>query len=128
MKATEILIKEHESIKKSLLVINKICDKLQSGKQVDILHLERIIEFIRSFADKCHHGKEEDILFETMVEIGFKKDSGPISVMLSEHDLGRELVKGFSEAVKFYKEGDMKAVSSIIRRKTIFYIQWLTYV
>jgi hemerythrin-like domain-containing protein len=114
MKATELLMKEHEVIKKSLLVLNKMCDKLQSGKQVDSSHLELIIDFIRNFADKCHHGKEEDILFETMVKVGFQKDSGPISVMLSEHDLGRELVKGFSEAVKLYKEGDMKAISSII--------------
>ena len=114
MKATELLMKEHEAIKDSLVVLNKICDKLQSGEQVDSSHLDQIVEFIRNFADKCHHGKEEDILFVTMVEAGFQKDSGPISVMLAEHNQGRELVKGLSEAVKLYKEGDREAISSII--------------
>ena len=66
MKATELLMKEHEAIKDSLVVLNKICDKLQSGEQVDSSHLDQIVEFIRNFADKCHHGKEEDILFRIL--------------------------------------------------------------
>ena len=137
MKATELLMKEHEAIKQSLKILNKICDKLQSGEQVDSSHLEQIVAFIRNFADKCHHGKEEDILFNTMGEVGFAKEAGPISVMLSEHDMGRELVKGFSDAVELYKEGDKNAVSAIVGNarkysalldqhieKTISYIQW----
>lgn len=49
----------------------------------------RFSDFIRLFADKCHHGKEEDRLFARMAEHGFPRDTGPIAVMLAEHDQGR---------------------------------------
>jgi hemerythrin-like domain-containing protein len=114
MKATELLMQEHAAIKQSLMILNKMCDKLQSGELVDRSHLEQIVDFIRNFADKCHHGKEEDILFDEMCKIGFSKEVGPISVMLSEHGMGREFVKGFSDAVELYKEGDKNAVSAIV--------------
>jgi hemerythrin-like domain-containing protein len=114
MKPTELLMKEHEAIKQMLQIVNKICYKLQSGDLVDTSHLVQIVDFIKNFADKCHHGKEEDILFETMGEVGFAKEVGPISVMLSEHIMGRELVKGLSDAVDLYKKGDKNAVSTII--------------
>ena len=114
MKSTELLVQEHESIKQSLLILNKMCDKLQSGAQVDSSHLEQIVYFIKNFADKCHHGKEENILFDTMVKAGFPRDTGPIGVMFSEHDMGRDLVKGLSEAVERYKAGENNAVSSIV--------------
>lgn len=114
MKPTEVLMQEHELIKQMLTVINKICDKLQAGEKVDGSHLEQIVDFIRNFADKCHHGKEEDILFDSMVEAGFSKEAGPIGVMLSEHDLGRDFVSGLSEAIEGYNKGDMNAISAIV--------------
>jgi len=114
MKPTEFLMEEHEAIKQMLKILNKICDKLQSEEQVDGSHLEQIVDFIRNFADKCHHSKEEDILFVAMGEAGFLKEAGPISVMLTEHDMGRDLVKGFSDAVERYKEGDSNAATAIV--------------
>ena len=45
--------------------------------------------FFRDCADACHHGKEEDILFRRMVERGFPRDTGPVAVMLHEHEVGR---------------------------------------
>ncbi|HEX9290526.1 MAG TPA: hemerythrin domain-containing protein, partial [Anaeromyxobacteraceae bacterium] len=55
--------------------------------------LGRFVTFIREFADTCHHGKEELILFAAMVEHGFPRDGGPIAVMLHEHEQGRGLVR-----------------------------------
>ena len=114
MKPTDILMKEHDAIKKMLKILERMCDKLEAGEQVDNSHLEQVVDFIKNFADKCHHGKEEDILFETMEEAGFTKEAGPIGVMLSEHDLGRDLVKGFSSAVDRYIGGEGNAVSVIV--------------
>jgi hemerythrin-like domain-containing protein len=107
-------MKEHEAIKQMLKIMEGICDKLESGDSVDRSHLEQVVDFIKNFADKCHHGKEEDILFETMGEVGFAKEAGPISVMLSEHDMGRNLVKRLAEAVEQYNTGKENAVSSIV--------------
>jgi hemerythrin-like domain-containing protein len=114
MKPTEQLKEEHQLIKLMLRIAEKVCEKLESGEEVDPEHLERIVEFIRVFADKCHHGKEEDLLFAAMEEVGIPRKGGPIGVMLTEHDMGRGYVKGMSEAIAKYKAGDRKASSAIV--------------
>jgi len=73
-------------------------------------HLERIVEFFRVFADKCHHGKEEDLLFPAMEKAGVPKERGPIGVMLAEHQQGRGYVRGMAEDIDRQKKGDPKAL------------------
>ena len=63
MKATEQLIQEHQGIMLMLNIMNKVADKIEKAKELNKEHTEKIIEFLKIFADKCHHGKEEDILF-----------------------------------------------------------------
>jgi hemerythrin-like domain-containing protein len=114
MTPTEQLKEEHRAILLMLEVLEKICKKLKSGEKIDPEHLEKIIEFIRIFADICHHGKEEDLLFHALQEAGVAKEGGPIGVMLLEHSRGRDYVKGMSEAVAKYKLGESGVSSEII--------------
>jgi hemerythrin-like domain-containing protein len=114
MKPTEQLKEEHKSIELMLRILEKVCEKLESGEKINPEHLEKILEFIKVFVDKCHHAKEEAQLFPAMEEAGIPKHGGPIGVMLLEHDTGRDYVKGISEALEKYKEGDLKAASYII--------------
>ena len=65
--------------------------------------LASLLEFFRLFADRCHHGKEEDLLFPLLQAKGMPRDGGPIGVMLAEHDQGRSLVKQMAEASEAYK-------------------------
>ena len=94
-------------------ILEGISARLESGAKVDPDHLEQILEFIRIFADKCHHGKEEDFLFPAMEKAGVPREGGPIGCMLSEHDMGRERVKRMTEAVTRYREGERSASSAI---------------
>jgi len=105
MTATEDLRAEHEGIRVMLRILAKVCETLESGKKVDQNHLEGIIEFLTVFADKCHHGKEEEMLFPELEKSGISKDRGPIGVMLSEHDEGRGFVRGMKEGVGKIKAG-----------------------
>jgi len=114
MRPPEQLEEEHKAIKLMLRISEKVCEKLESGEEVNPEHLEQIVEFIKVFADKCHHGKEEDLLFTAMEEAGIPKKGGPIGVMLTEHDMGRGYVKAMSEAVAKYKGGDRKVSSAIV--------------
>lgn len=114
MKPTGQLKEEHKAIKLMLRIAEKVNEKLEAGEEVNPEHLEQIVEFIRVFADKCHHGKEEDLLFVAMEEAGIPKDGGPIGVMLAEHDMGRGYVRGLSEAVARYKAGDRGVSPAII--------------
>lgn len=114
MKPTEQLKNEHEAIKLMMAVLEKICLKIESKENVPAEHLERIVEFIKVFADKCHHAKEEDLLFVAIEEAGIPREGGPTGVMLMEHDMGRGYVKELAEAIEKYKTGDIDASSKII--------------
>lgn len=92
MLATEQLKKEHEAIILLLDILGVACKVIEAGEKVSQKDLEDIMEFIAVFADKCHHAKEEDLLFPMM------EKSGVIEVMLQEHDLGRSFVRGMREA------------------------------
>ena len=109
MHPTEELKVEHRAIKRVLHVLDRVCSAGQADEPVDLDQLEGIVEFIQIFADRCHHGKEEDLLFVAMEEAGVPRESGPIAVMLQEHVLGREYVSGMSHAVAALKVGDQTA-------------------
>jgi hemerythrin-like domain-containing protein len=109
MTPTDELKEEHQGILLMLKIFEKVCAKLEAKEKVDPGHLERIVEFFRIFADKCHHGKEEDLLFPEMEKSGISKEHGPIGVMLMEHDQGRALVKGMGEAAARYKKAESTA-------------------
>jgi hemerythrin-like domain-containing protein len=114
MKATQILIEEHEAIKRMLSILEKIVDELESSGKANIEHLENIQEFITVFADRCHHAKEENVLFPAMTDEGFPQEEGPLKVMLSQHEQGRSFVKGFGEALAKYQAGDISTIPTIV--------------
>lgn len=103
MHPTDTLKEEHVAIKSMLEIIDGICSRLERKEKIPPVHLDRILDFLRTFADKCHHHKEEQILFPEMENAGIPGQGGPIGVMLYEHTVGREHVRGISEAVERYK-------------------------
>lgn len=115
MTPTEELKKEHEAIRTMLGILEGVSAALDSGGEVNSAHLEQMVEFIKVFADKCHHGKEEDLLFPAMEAAGFPRQGGPTGVMLQEHDEGRGYVRELSEAVAQYKRGNLAASNRIIQ-------------
>jgi hemerythrin-like domain-containing protein len=93
-KCVDSMMQEHELIVEVLAALQAMAEKLAAGKEVARQNVADFGRFFCDFADKCHHGKEEDRLFVKMVEAGFPKDGGPIAVMLAEHDAGRQEVRG----------------------------------
>jgi hemerythrin-like domain-containing protein len=93
-KCVELMVQEHEVIVGVLASLQALAEKLRTGSEVARQDVADFGRFFRDFADKCHHGKEEDRLFVKMVQAGFAQDSGPIAVMLSEHEAGRQEVRG----------------------------------
>lgn len=80
----QILMAEHR-------VIETVLGALESAanRDVGVSFYERAVDFIATYADALHHGKEEDRLFPKMVERGMPAEQGPIAVMLEEHRIGR---------------------------------------
>jgi hemerythrin-like domain-containing protein len=102
MDAIETLMNEHRLIETVLDALVAFTDEVRRKGTTEKEELARFVEFIRGFADACHHGKEEGVLFQAMVEHGFPRNGGPIAVMLTEHDEGRALVA----ALKAYADQD----------------------
>ena len=94
---TQVLMAEHELILEALDAVEKKVAAIRAGTAPDRTYFEKVVAFLREFADKCHHGKEENLLFKRMTERGFPVQSGPIAVMLSEHEAGRAYIRGIAE-------------------------------
>jgi hemerythrin-like domain-containing protein len=110
---TQVLRDEHQWI---LAVADALSSLL--AEPVDSLDYDRIdkcIDFIRLFADACHHGKEEDHLFTALVEQGMPSDRGPIAVMLHEHRMGREKVGTMVSAMPGARDGSSSDRGRLIR-------------
>ena len=98
-KASEELIHEHNAVLIALDVLDKISQQIHQEKNANIRDIEDLLEFLKTFVDKCHHGKEEGILFPALEESGMQHHYGPIGVMLSEHQQGREYIKQMRESI-----------------------------
>jgi len=109
--ATQVLRHEHEAILKILGASEEVARRLGRGEQVEQPTLNGLLEFFQLFADRCHHGKEEELLFPLLEKKGFPREGGPIGVMLFEHERGRSLIRQMAEATAAYKSGEKSAGS-----------------
>jgi hemerythrin-like domain-containing protein len=113
MTPIELLMHEHEIILMVLGAVEREAQQIQDGGPVDAGKIDQMVDFIRNFADRCHHAKEEDLLFVRMQERGMPAQGGPIGVMLMEHVEGRRLVKAVAEALPAAAKGDPQAVAAV---------------
>jgi hemerythrin-like domain-containing protein len=105
MYAVDLMMEEHQNIHYMLQVVDRICCGILEGADVDADEIRRIIDFIRKYADRHHHGKEEDFLFPRMVkDLGTVAENLITHGMLVEHDLGRDHVREAEEALNLYEK------------------------
>ncbi|MCB2294063.1 hemerythrin domain-containing protein [Clostridium algoriphilum] len=115
MNAIELMMEEHKTIKRMLALTRKFSIKALNNEDVDYNDFYKVIDFVRNYADKHHHNKEEVILFKKMSEVlGERIANGPIMGMLVEHDLGRLFIRNLEEALIKFKAGDSDARIDII--------------
>jgi hemerythrin-like domain-containing protein len=113
MQATEVLMEEHRVIERFLDTLEVAAERLESDKPVRAGFFIEAAEFIKGFADGCHHRKEEGFLFPALEAAGMPRDGGPIGMMLYEHEEGRAFTKAMREAAEHLDSGDASAVSAV---------------
>ncbi len=91
-KPIEILMKEHRLIEEILASLAVFAEQSALESEENRRTAAQFAEFFREFADRRHHGKEEALLFTELERQGMPSDSGPIGVMLEEHEIGRRCV------------------------------------
>lgn len=102
----EILEEEHRVIEKVIGVLKHMVDAVKTGVNPPVNDFRNTVDFLRIFADRCHHSKEEDALFPILEERGVPRFGGPIGVMLQEHEQGRSLIRGMLQAIEAIVKGD----------------------
>jgi hemerythrin-like domain-containing protein len=114
VKATEILKQEHRLIEQVLDCLEEAACRLDDGEEIEADFFIDAAKFVAGFADGSHHRKEEDILFVAMTAKDMPADSGPVAVMLHEHEQGRRLTAAFRSAAEQMKNGDAGAAMDVI--------------
>ena len=97
--ASEDLINEHRDILFGLRILQEIVKTAEQSGDADIKDINDMIDFLRLFADKCHHGKEEGLMFPALEEAGIPNERGPIGQMLKEHIQGRQYIAEMAASV-----------------------------
>lgn len=96
--ASEDLIKEHDGILFGLQVLEEMAHLISDHRPVDVDDLREMVDFLKLFADKCHHGKEEGLYFPSLERAGIQNEGGPIGQLLLEHTEGRKHIAHMKEA------------------------------
>jgi len=88
--------------------------KIVADRRTDPVFIEAAVDFFRTYADRCHHGKEEDILFAQLREKHLSLDhQGIMADLIEEHAMGRETVRDLLRANDKYKNGSITALDDI---------------
>ena len=114
MQATDILSQEHRVIERVFAALQSAAQKVESGGEIAPEFFIDAADFIRGFADGCHHHKEEGVLFKIMADKGLPVQGGPIGVMLREHELGRQYTRGMRSAAEQWQAGDASARQKVV--------------
>ena len=109
----QILMHEHKVILKVVHSLNAMDQDLNRGGSIDTEFLQKVVRFMRDFADKCHHAKEEAVLFPAMEAKGVPTTGCPLGALRAEHIKGRRLVTALKEAADTYAAGNLEAVKDI---------------
>ena len=114
MQARGPLMIEHRLIERMFSKIKDALAQIESTQKIDPLLVDTAVDFIRMYADRTHHGKEEDILFRDLSKRPLSaEDQRVMDELIQEHVFGRQTTKALVEANTLYRNGDASALADI---------------
>lgn len=115
MQARGPLMIEHRLIERMIAVIQKTLEQIESTQAVDPLLVDTAVDFIRKYADRTHHGKEEDILFQKLDKRSLSdEDRRLMEELIEEHVFSRRATQALAAANGRYRQGDEAALKEIV--------------
>lgn len=108
------LMAEHRVIERMLTVLERHLGVIAATRAVDPGLIDTATDFIRTYADRCHHGKEEDILFRRLADKPLDDELAEMMTgLIEDHVRGRSMTRSLIEANSRYRLGDVSALSQI---------------
>ncbi len=124
MKPAGILMIEHRLIEKVLLLVDREIERIEERLAIDKHFLKSVVDFIRTYADKIHHGKEEDILFEQLKAKAMDAhDTAVMAELDEEHVVARRVVSELVQAETGYFSGDRPQIE-VVKQKLAFLVNF----
>lgn len=115
MNSIKLMIEEHKYILRMLQVVRTASNKILQGEEICYEDFDKMIDFIKNYADVHHHGKEEKFLFQEMLNhLGSMGTNLIKHGMLVEHDWGRLFISELKEALSRVKAGDAESKIDVI--------------
>jgi hemerythrin-like domain-containing protein len=114
MQARGPLMIEHRLIQQMLNVIQRTLERVEHTHSIDPYFVDTAVDFIRMYADRTHHGKEEDILFRELRKKHLSdKDRQVMDELIEDHVFSRNTTKALVEANIRYRKGIEAALSEV---------------
>lgn len=115
MNSIELMVEEHKYIVRMLKVVRVASNKILKGEEICFEDFDKMIDFIKNYADVHHHGKEEKFLFKEMIDnLGRMGTNLVTHGMLVEHDWGRLFISELKSALERVKAGDEESRLDVI--------------
>ncbi|MGP8153948.1 MAG: hemerythrin domain-containing protein [Smithella sp.] len=115
MKPIGPLMWEHRLIEKMLNSMMRHIDQVEKTKKVNPLIIDMAVDFVRTYADRTHHGKEEEILFRDLAKKNLISElKKTMQELLDEHIWGRKTTAALVAAKEKYLQGDEEKLPEII--------------
>jgi hemerythrin-like domain-containing protein len=116
MQARGALMMEHRVIERMIALMEGALTQIDTLGMIDLLFVDAVVDFVRTYADRTHHGKEEDILFR---DLGKKtlsvEDRRLMNELIADHVLGRNTTRALADAGARYCGGDSSALADIAK-------------
>lgn len=110
---TQVMTDEHQLILRMISLVEKNTALMEQGESRDCQFFLDAVDFIHNYADRFHHAKEEDVLFQELIRNGMPEKSSPIEAMHMEHDQGRAFVRGIEAAARKALSGEAGQIGAI---------------
>jgi hemerythrin-like domain-containing protein len=115
MKFIGLLMIEHRLIERVVVLLRKEIDELGKGREYNPDFVYEMVDFFMTYADRMHHGKEEDILFKELTKRNISEEHKQImNELIEEHVIARKNVGGLLEANEKYVNGEYKETDRIM--------------
>ena len=90
--------------------------RMEEIRTIDPKFIEVSVDFFRTYADRCHHGKEEDILFKNLAEKSLSDEHEKImNELIEEHIYARKTVANLLNAKDAYNKGNKDSLEDVLK-------------
>ncbi len=105
---------EHRLIEKMIAILRRALEQIEADGSMDPFFIDDAVDFIRIYADRTHHGKEEEIMFRDLKRKAMNEtDRRLMEDLIAEHALGRKTTGELVEANARYRQGDETALAVV---------------